>query len=487
MVSHSPSVVSPSSSIMRMHTMPAVDRERRGAIDEHRRIGNGVAMEVPDVRFTRIGDDRIAYQIFGDGPPDLIIAASTDALDARWEWPPYAHFLRRLASFSRVILFDRRGSGASDLVSREGGSVWEDWAEDARAVLDAVESERAVVWGGADSGPTAILFAATEPERTQSLVLYTTTARFAAADDYPVGNAFDTTREVAVFILENWGTERTAVFASRTAAQDPAFRRWFAKSQRIGSSPRQGAETVEMAWSMDVRQILPSVHSPTLVIHRRDTPYLPVEHARYLADHLPDARLLLVDGDTPMPFVEPVEEALVEVEAFVTGTRSRATATNRVLATVMFTDIVGSSERATAEGDRRWRTLLESHDALVRGVVEQSGGRVVKTMGDGMLATFDGPGRAVQCARSLRDALRTLAVEIRTGIHTGEIEVRGDDISGIGVHVAARVNQNADPGQIWVSGVVPLLMTGSDVEFQSRGEWALKGIPGAWELYEVKG
>lgn len=444
-------------------------------------------MEVPDTRFTWVGDDRIAYQVFGEGPPDLLVAASTDAMDLRWDWPPYAHFLRRLASFSRVILFDRRGSAASDPVSREGVSLWEDWADDARAVLDAVGSERAALWGGFDSGPTVILFAATEPDRTLSLILYATTARFAAAEDYPWGLSADTMRERAAVLLENWGTEDMAAGASPIAAEDPAFRRWCAKSQRLGSSARQAAATLAILGSIDVRQVLPSVQTPTLVIHRKGFRLIPVEQARYLADHLPDARLLLVDGDSAMPFTEPVEESLVEVEAFVTGTRSRATTTDRVLAAVLFTDIVGSTERAAAEGDRRWRTLLESHDTLVGGVVEQSGGRVVKLTGDGVLATFDGPGRAVLCALSLRNALRTLAVEIRAGIHTGEVEVRGDDISGIGVHVAARVMENADPGQIWVSGVVPLLMAGSEVEFQHRGEWALKGIPGEWSLFEIKG
>ena len=450
-------------------------------------VGNAVAVEVPETQFTRVGGDRIAYQVFGDGPPDLLVAASTDAMDMRWDWPPYAHFLRRLASFSRVILFDRRGSAASDPVSRAGASVWEDWADDARAVLDAVGSERAAIWGGFDSGPTVILFAATEPERTQSLILHTTTARFAAAEDYPFGLSLDTMRARDAFVREKWGTDEMAALASRAAVEDPAFRRWVAKMQRVSSSARQAADTMAMLQSMDVRQVLPSVQTPTLVIHRKGFRTIPVEQARYLADHLPDARLLLIDGDSPMPFTEPMEESLLEVQAFVTGTRSRATTTGRVLATVLFTDIVGSTERAAAEGDRRWRTLLESHDTLVGGVVEQSGGRVVKLTGDGVLATFDGPGRAVQCALSLRNALRTLAVDIRAGIHTGEVEVRGDDISGIGVHVAARVMENADSGQIWVSEVVPLLMTGSEVEFQSRGERALKGIPGEWSLFEIKG
>jgi class 3 adenylate cyclase len=451
------------------------------------RIRDAVAVEVPETQFTRVGEDRVAYQVFGSGPPDLLVAASAEAMDLRWDWPPCAHFLRRLASFSRVIQFDRRGTGASDPVSRAGASVWEDWADDARGVLGAVGSERAAVLGGFDSGPSVILFAATEPERTQSLILLTTTARFVVAEDYPCGLPLEVIRAGEAVVREKWGTEELAGRSCRAAAENAGLRRWMAKSQRVSSSARQAAATLAVFQSMDVRQVLPSVQTPTLIIHRKSFPLIPVEQARYLADHLPDARLLLIEGDTPAPYVEPMEESLLEVQAFVTGTRSRATTTDRVLATVLFTDIVGSTERAAAERDQRWRTLMESHDSLVRDVIEQSGGRLVRPTGDGVLATFDGPGRAVQCARVLRSALRTLAIDIRVGIHTGEIEIRGDDISGIGVHVAARVMQNADVGQIWVSGVVPLLMTGSDIEFESRGERALKGVPGEWALFEIKG
>ena len=444
-------------------------------------------MQAPETQFTRVGEDRIAYQVFGEGPPDLLIAASADAMDLRWDWPPYAYFMRRLASFSRVILFDRRGSGASDPVSRHGASIWEDWADDARAVLDAVGSEHAVVLGGFDSGPTVILFAATEPERTQSLILYATSARFVATADYPFGFSVEAMRASEAYVREKWGTEELAGTSSRAAAEDPEFRRWVAKHQRVSSSARQAAAAIAVLQSMDVRQVLPAVQAPALILHRKGFPMISVDQSRDLADHLPDARLLLIEGDSVMPFVEPMEETLLEMQAFVTGTRSRATTTDRVLATVLFTDIVGSTERAAAEGDGRWRTLLDSHDSLVTNVVEQSGGRVVRLTGDGMLATFDGPGRAAQCAFSLRNALRTLAVEVRAGIHTGEIEMRGDDIGGIGVHVAARVMENADAGKVWVSGVVPLLMTGSDFEFESRGERALKGVPGEWELFEIKG
>jgi class 3 adenylate cyclase len=442
-------------------------------------------VDTPETRFARVGDDRVAYQVFGEGPPDLVFMAGTgDAIDVRWEWPPYAHFLRRLASFSRVIMFDPRGQGASDRVV-PGVSVWEDWAQDARAVLDAVGSERAALFAGMDATLIAVLFAATQPERAQALVLFCGTARFAAADDYP-GLSPEVIRDVSAFTAEAWGTEASASILTPTLGNDPAYRRWFAKSARAAASPRDAVAFGAAIASMDAREVLPSVHAPALVVHRKGALYVPIEQARYLADHLPQGRLLLSDGDDVSPWSEPVEETLEAIEAFVTDARSRTPATDRVLATVLFTDIVGSTQRAAADGDRRWRTLLESHDAISHGVIDQYGGRVIKMTGDGVLATFDGPGRAVQCALSLLDALRTLAINIRAGIHTGEVEVRGDDISGIGVHIAARVSEHADPGQIWVSGAVPLLMAGSNVEFDQRGEWALKGIPGEWPLFAVR-
>jgi class 3 adenylate cyclase len=275
------------------------------------------------------------------------------------------------------------------------------------------------------------------------------------------------------------------VFASPSTEQDPAQRRFGAKMQRAASNAQDVVFALRTSTSADVRSILPSVLTPTLVIHRKDFEWVPFEQGRYLAEHLPDARLLVLPGDDAADFLLP-DETLREIETFLTGTQTRMGTGDRVLAAVLFTDIVRSTEQTAAVGDRRWRTLLDSHDAISRGLVEQCEGRLIKLTGDGMLATFDGPGRAVRCATSLRDALRTLAIEIRAGIHTGEIERRGDDISGIGVNVAARVMEHARPGEILVSGAVPLLMAGSGVEFENRGDWALKGIPGDWSIYAVK-
>ena len=345
----------------------------------------------------------MAYQVFGEGPPDLIYMAGTgDAIDVRWEWPPYAHFLRRLASFSRVIMFDQRGQGASDRVALEGASVWEDWAEDARAVQAEVGCERAALFAGMDATPIAVLFAATQPERTQALILFGGTARFLATDDYPMGLSPDVIRDVSAITAEGWGTEAIASILTPTLADDPAYRRWFAKSQRASASAHDAEAFGTVIASMDVREVLASVRAPALVVHRKGSRWVPIEQARYLGDHLPQGRLLLSDGEDPTPWSEPVEETLEAVEGFVTDTRNRAPTADRVLATVLFTDIVGSTQRAATEGDRRWRTLLESHDTISRGVIDQHGGRVIKLTGDGVLATFDGPGRAVQCALTSR-------------------------------------------------------------------------------------
>jgi class 3 adenylate cyclase len=442
-------------------------------------------VDVPETRFAWVGDDRIVYQAFGDGPVDLIYSAGTTAMiDLAWDWPPYAHFLRRLGSFARVIMFDRRGSGGSDRPSRAGLAIWEHWADDIRAVMDAAGSTRAAIEAGSDLGPSAILFAATEPERTQALVLWCTTARFGVAEDYP-GLALDDIDALHEFIVKHWGTDEMAAFGAPDSADDPAFRRWYTKMQRASYSPQDLLAALRTAIAADVRDILSTVLTPTLVIHRKDFPYAPFAHGLYLAERLPDARLLAVPGADATDWWMP-DDVLREIETFVTGTKERTATADRVLASVLFTDIVRSTEATAALGDRRWRTLMDSHDAITRELVEQNEGRLIKLTGDGMLATFDGPGRAMRCAASMRDALRTLAIEIRAGIHTGEVERREHDITGIGVNVAVRVMEHAQAGEILVSGAVPLLMAGSGIEFENRGEWALKGVPGEWAIFAVK-
>jgi class 3 adenylate cyclase len=444
--------------------------------------------QIPETRYATLGEDRIAYQVFGDGDVDFLwVPPSGDCIDIRWEYPPFAAFLFWLGTQARVISFDRRGAGASDAPSGETLPSWERWADDARAVLDAVGSERAVIAGGADSGPTAILFAATHPARTQGLILIDTPARWAAAPDYPAGRPEEELARIWQFLHDAWGTEASSeLISSDLARRDPQYRRQRAKSERLYMSPKEQTRLLQFQLSLDVRDALGLIQVPTLVLHAEELEFIPPDHGRYLAEHISGARLALVPGDDAVRFVEPAVEAVrAHIKEFLDGLHG-APAPDRALAAILFTDIVGSTERASALGDREWRNLLESHDAVARTVVEQHRGRLVKMTGDGMLATFDGPGRAIRCGMALGDTLRPLGLEIRAGVHAGEVEMRGTDIAGIGVHIAARVLAYAPPGSVLVSAVVPMLVAGSGIEFEDMGEHELKGIPATWRLFSVK-
>jgi class 3 adenylate cyclase len=439
--------------------------------------------DVPTTKYAKLGGDRIAYQVVGEGPPDLVYISSLgECIDTRWEWPPYATFLERLASFGRLILFDRRGMGASDPVALED-LRWEEWSDDARAVLDTVGSEQAVILASSEAGLTALLFAATQPERTQALILMNATARFIVDADYPWGLA-EADADAAMALLEEvWGTDEYSAFAFGDHA-DPELLRFWAKSARLASSPRTACAYLRAVQRIDVRDVLPSLRVPTLVLHRKDAPWITLDQGRYLAERIPGARFEVVPGADATVFTKPTTPILDHIEEFLTGTAPSATA-DRALAAVLFTDIVGSTERAAALGDRRWRILLESHDAVARTVIDQHRGRIIKTTGDGVLATFDGPGRAIRCATALRDTLEPLGISIRAGLHTGEIELLGDDIGGIAVHIADRVKSFAAAREVLVSETVPRLVTGSGIEFEERGEHELKGVPGTWHLYSV--
>jgi len=440
--------------------------------------------ETPQTQYAMVGDDHIAYQVFGQGDIDLLYTSGTgDPIELRWDWPPYASFLRRLGALARVIMFDRRGSGSSDSASGETLPSWERWADEARAVLDAVGSERAVMFGCVDGGPIAIMFAASHPGRSRGLILANTTARGSAAPDYSVGLPHGD--PTAQFILQAWGTRTVADLSMPDAAREPAFVRWFVRSNRLSFSPREASTIVRWEQSLDVRDALSSVRVPTLVLHRQGFKLIPPEQGRYIADHGPGARFAMVPGSDALLFTEPVAEGLRHIEEFLRGLHGAAEP-DRALAAILFTDIVGSTERASTLGDREWRRLLETHDAVARTVVEQHRGKLIKMTGDGMLATFDGPGRAVRCAVALGDALRPLGLEIRAGLHAGEIEVRDNDIAGIGVHIAARVLGAALAGEVVVSAAVPLLVAGSGLEFEDRGEHELKGVAGTWRLFAVK-
>ncbi len=446
-----------------------------------------VVDDQPETRYTTLGKDRIAYQVFGEGPPDVVyMSAMGEAIDARWEWPPYASFLRRLGSFSRLIMFDRRGIGASDPLAQEGVSTWEGWADDVRTVLDEVGSERATILGTQETGPIAILFAATQPERTQALVLVNTGACARRDPDYPWGMSAAEAENVHTLIEERWGTEALGELAGADSAGDRAYLRWVAKATRMSCSPREAGLYLRWVFVMDVRSVLHTIRVPTLVLHRTDIAMTTIDQGRYMADHIPGARFVEVPGNHISPYNKPSAPILDHIEEFLTGVSPTAES-DRALAAVLFTDIVGSTERASALGDRRWRALLETHDGVSRTIIEQHRGRLIKTTGDGVLATFDGPGRAIRGAFALRDALHPLGIEIRAGLHTGEIELREGDVGGIGVHVAARVLDYAGAGELVVSGAVPLLVTGSGLTFDDRGEHELKGIPGTWRLFAVEG
>jgi class 3 adenylate cyclase len=446
--------------------------------------------EGAETLFAWSGEDRVAYQVFGEGDIDLLYASTTgDPVDLRWDWPPYAEFLRRLGTQARVITFDRRGTGSSDRPSGERLPSWEQWADDARAVLDAVGSERAVLYGLGDGGPIGILFAATHPHRTRGLILANVAVWFGAAPEAPDAPWNAQSRgqtAVQEFLAQTWGTRALLETAFPDAVRDPAFVRWALRSVRLGCGRIDASAILTWETQVDVRYALGSVRVPTLVLHRRACPAFPLEHGRYLAEHIPSAQLAVLPGRDLHPFNEPTAPGLERIEEFLRELHGPSES-DRALAAILFTDFVGSTKQLAAVGDHAWRNLLDSHDVIARTVVEQHAGRLIRTTGDGILATFDGPGRAIRCATALRDALRPLGVEIRAGLHTGEIEIRGSEIAGIAVHIAARVLEAAAAGQLWVSAAVPMLVAGAGFEFDDRGQHELKGIDGAWQLLVLRG
>jgi class 3 adenylate cyclase len=439
----------------------------------------------PETTYTRLGGDRIAYQVIGHGPPDLVLAMSFSHVDMVWDDPAIALFLRRLASFSRLICFDRRGTGASDPLPSDTLPPWEVYAEELAAVLDAVGSQRTALMATTpEAGPMALFFAGTRPERISALILANSTAKFVAADDYAIGLPREAAETILNDMQQTWGTEAMGRLMVSSRAGDERFFQWGARLHRAMASPKVVQAYLRALFQVDVRPILPLIHAPTLVMHRRDYPLLPIEHSRYLAQHIPGARFVELPGADGLLWYETPELTIDVVEEFLTGVRRIAKPT-RVLATVLFTDIVASTEQAGRLGDRRWRELLDVHDQLARRLVERWGGHLVKTTGDGVLATFEGPGRGIGCAAELREELRSIGVRIRSGLHTGEVERRDGDVGGIAVHIAARVLAAAGPEEILLSRTVRDLVTGSDVTLEDRGTHALKGVEGTWELFSV--
>jgi class 3 adenylate cyclase len=409
--------------------------------------GQGGGM-VPEIRYVKSDGVHIAYQMLGDGPIDLVfVSGFTSHAEHQWEEPSVARFLLRLASFSRLIWFDKRGTGLSDQVPANEHFL-DLRMEDLIAVLDGVGVERVALLGASEGGPTCILFAATSPERVSHLVLYATWARFLQDVDYPIGVPQESAEPMLEMLSGLWGTgEGLAIVASQA----------------------------------DVRHVLASVRVPTLILHRAGDPAAPVAHGRYLAEHIPGATYVELPGVDHPHFIGDADALLDEVQEFLTGSRGEAQP-NRALLTVLFTDIVGSTAQAVARGDRTWRDLLESHDAMVRRELDRFRGKEIKTVGDGFLATFDGPARAIQCALAIRDGVQRIGLQIRAGLHTGEVELAGEDIGGLAVHIAARVAALAGPGEVLVSRTVRDLVAGSGMDFEDRGTHTLKGIPDDWKL-----
>ncbi len=441
-------------------------------------------MKPPKTQYARSGDFSIAYQVVGDGPIDLVhIPGLVSHLDHAWTHPKYVRFMRHLSSFARVIVYDKRGTGLSDPVV-EPPAV-EERIDDTRAVMDAVGVDRAAIFGCSEGATLAAFFAASYPQRVSSAVLYGGFARLTPdPPDYPWG--FDDTMVSMLLegVEEAWGEGIILTLLAPSFMSNDEEREWWGGYERTAMSPRVVPPMTAANIELDIRAILPTIRVPTLLLHRTGD-MQPIEGARYMAEHIPGARLIEMEGDDHWPWLIDPDEVCGHVEEFVTGSRSEPE-TDRVLATVLFTDIVGSTERASEIGDRRWRELLEEHEQAFRRELDRQGGREVKTTGDGFLATFDGPARAIRCAKAATSSIRALGIDIRAGIHTGECERRNGDLGGIAVHIGARVMSQAGAGEVLVSNTVKDLTVGSDIEFEERGEHELKGVPGSWRLYAAR-
>lgn len=442
----------------------------------------------PETRYKKSSEGYVAYQVFGDGPPDLLFVTNWSTnLDAMWDEPSLAYFFHRLSQIGRVICFDKRGTGVSDPVLLSSLPTLEEWMDDARVVLDAVGSRRAAIIGDTEGGPMAMLLAATSPNRALALVLVNSFARWKRAPDYPIGMPEPAWEKLLAQYEQHWG-QNPAMLAltAPSVAEDDQMREWFLRYQRMSMPPGASSQMYRWVTQLDVRSVLPTISVPTLVLHRKDNRHYRLAFGQYLAEHIPGARLVKLPGKDCYPFhTRESAGVLNEIEEFLTGVR-QAPPADRELATVLFTDIVGSTELAAELGDARWLELRAVHDYLVRQNLATFRGREIKTTGDGFLATFDGPARAVYCAVRIRDAAHSLGSEIRAGLHTGEIQMQDGDIGGVAVHLAARVMSEAKPGEVLVSGTLNELVVGSGITFENLGAHALKGVPGAWRLFRVE-
>jgi class 3 adenylate cyclase len=443
-----------------------------------------MALEPPVTQYARNGDIHLAYQVFGDGPMDLLYVPTwLQQMEVLWEEPAVAGFLERLTRFARVIMFDRRGSGMSDPL--DGDPTLEEQMDDVLAVLDAAGSERPGLFAQFEGGPMALLFAATYPERTRALALYSAFATTLRSDEVPWAFTAEEREALADAQVEHWGTGQRLLAFAPSAAEDPRHVAWFGRLERAAMPPGMVKRIVRLIGQWDVRAVLPTIAVPTLVIHRREDPGIDFRHAELIADRIPCARLVDLPPGDSLPLLTESPLLLDELEEFFTGARPDREP-DRILATVLFTDIVESTARAADLGDARWRDLLERHDQLVRGHLERHRGRELKSTGDGFLATFDGPARAIRCACDITVEVRRLGLDVRAGLHTGEVEVRDADVAGMAVHIGARIGALADAGEVLVSSTVKDLVVGSGIDFADRGAHPLKGVPGEWRVFSVE-
>jgi pimeloyl-ACP methyl ester carboxylesterase len=448
---------------------------------------NPAAEAIPATRYAKSGRYHIAYQVIGGGALDIVfVPGFVSHVEYAWEDPLLSRYFRRLASFARLVVFDKRGTGMSDPVPVDQLPTLEERMDDVRAVMDAAGVQRAALMGISEGGPMCLLFAATFPERTAALVLGHTTARFAWAEDYPFGTRPDQRDAMLHRLEQGWGTGVLLGAFAPSLAADAGMRESWARFQRRAASPGAAAAVTRMCFETDARALLAAITVPTLIVHRTGERMLPVAHARFLKEHICGSKLVESPGDDHFFWVGNAAAELDQVELFLTGELQHA-APDRVLATILFTDIVDSTGRAAELGDARWREILERFYALARAELQRFRGREVDSAGDGLFAAFDGPARAVRCAAAIRAGTRVLGLDIRAGAHTGECELINGKLGGIAVHTGARIAAQAQPGEVLVSGTVKDLVAGSGLAFEDRGTRQLKGVPGEWRLYAVTG
>ena len=438
---------------------------------------------LPETKYAKSGDINIAYQVVGEGPVDLVLVPGwISNIDVFWEEPSVVRFLNKLASFSRLILFDKRGTGLSDRVT--DSPMLEERMDDVRAVMDAVGSQQATLLGYSEAGTMVALFAATYPERTNSIIMIGSFARRIKSHDYPCGVDVEEYKESIKELTKIWGGPIGIGQRIPSKKNDEQFKKWWAKFLRMGASPGTAEAITKMIIEIDVRDILPSINVPALIIHAEGDKVISLPNGEYLAKHIPNARLVVVKTEDHLPFIEKSTEILEEVEEFVTGIKAERNM-GRVLSTLMFTDIVDSTKMAQEMGDQNWSDLLETHDSVIRHELSVYRGKEIDTAGDSFFASFDGPARGLRCAQAINKSIDELGLSVRVGIHTGECEVRGKNLAGIAVHIAARISALAGPEQILVSRTVKDLVAGSGIEFKDFGTHSLKGVSDQWSLFEI--